>query len=113
MAKFYGKIGYGETVEIAPGVYEDVIVEKSYYGDVIRNTRRLQEGENLNSNITIGNSISIMADAYAYDHFFNIRYIWWAGTRWTVSDVEELRPRLILRMKEVYNGPEVEITDAS
>lgn len=104
MAKFYGKIGYGESVETAPGVYEDVITELSYYGDVLRNTRQLQDGENLNSNITVSNSVSIVADAYANEHFFAIRYIEWAGTLWTVTDVEVKSPRLILRMGGVYNG---------
>ena len=104
MAKFYGEIGYGESVETAPGVWEDVVTEYSYYGDVLRNARQLNDGENLNSNITVNNSISIVADAYANEHFFAIRYIKWAGTLWTVTDVEVKSPRLILRMGGVYNG---------
>ena len=105
MAKFYDVIGYGETVETDPGVWVDTIVEKKYYGDVIRNTRKLSEGESLNNDLSVGNSISIVADAYANDHFFAIRYIRWAGTLWTVSDVEVQSPRLILRLGAVYNGP--------
>ena len=105
MAKFYGEIGYGETVESAPGVWTDEIVEYKYYGDVIRNTRKFQEGEYLNNDLSVGNSISIVADAYANEHFFAIRYIKWAGTLWTVSDVEVQSPRLILRLGGVYNGP--------
>ena len=104
MAKFYGEIGYGESVETAPGVWEDVVKEYTYFGDVLRNTRQLNEGENLNGNITANNSISIVADAYANEHFFAIRYIKWAGTLWTVTDVEVKSPRLILRMGGVYNG---------
>jgi hypothetical protein len=105
MAKFYGEIGYGESVETTPGVWQDEIVEHSYFGDVVRNTRRLQEGEVLNNDLTVGNSISIVADAYANNHFFAIRYIRWAGTLWTVSDVEVQSPRLLLRLGGVYNGP--------
>ena len=105
MAKFYGAIGYGESVETSPGVWQDGIVEYSYYGDVIRNTRKLQEGESLNNDLSVGNSISIVADAYANEHFFAIRYIQWAGTYWTVSDVEVQSPRLLLRLGGVYNGP--------
>jgi len=105
MAKFYGEIGYGESVETTPGVWQDEIVEYQYYGDVIRNTRRLQEGEVLNNDLTVGNSISIVADAYANEHFFAIRYIRWAGTLWTVADVEVQSPRLLLRLGGVYNGP--------
>lgn len=106
MAKYHGRIGYGETVESAPGVWVDTIVEHSYYGDVIRNTRKLTDGENLNKDLTVGNSISIVADAYANEHFFAIRYVEWAGTLWTVSDVEVQAPRLLLRLGEVYNGPQ-------
>jgi hypothetical protein len=105
MAKFFGKIGYGETQETVPGVWEDVIVEFDYYGDVVRNTRKLEPGEGLNNDISVGNSISIVADAYANEHFFSIRYIQWAGVLWTVSDVEVQSPRLLLRLGGVYNGP--------
>lgn len=107
MAKFYGEIGYGESVETptGSGVYVDEITEYSYYGDVIRNTRRLESGENLNDDISVGNSISIVADEFAVEHFFNIRYIRWAGSPWTVTNVEVRSPRLILSLGSVYNGP--------
>lgn len=105
MARFFGRIGYGETVETAPGVHQDDIVEREYFGDVIRNARNLKEGENLNPDLSVQNSISIVADAYANDHFFAIRYVEWAGALWTVSSVEVQSPRLLLRLGEVYNGP--------
>lgn len=107
MARFFGEVGYGDTVETPAdsGVYQDVITEASYYGDVIRNTRKLEPGENLNDNITVGNSISIVADDYAIEHFFKIKYVRWAGTLWTVSNVEVRSPRLILSLGSVYNGP--------
>lgn len=105
MTKFYGVIGYGETVETSPGVWVDQITERSYYGDVVKNTRRLKEGEGLNNDLSVGNSISVVADAYANNNFHNIRYIQWAGARWTVSEVEVMRPRLLMRLGEVYNGP--------
>jgi hypothetical protein len=105
MARFHGRIGYGETVEGAPGVWADEIVEHLYFGDVVRNARYLKEGENLNMDLNVQNSISIVADAYANDHFFAIRYVEWAGVLWTVSSVEVQSPRLLLRLGEVYNGP--------
>lgn len=105
MAKFYGSIGYGETVESSPGVWLDTITEFNYYGDVIRNTRKLEDGQKVNDDLSVNNSISIVADQYANEHFFAIRYIKWAGTLWTVSDVEVQSPRLLLRLGGVYNGP--------
>lgn len=112
MAKFFGVIGFGETVEKAPGVYDDSIVEHNYYGDVVRNSRQLKEGEYLNNDILVQNSISIVADAYANEHFFAIRYIKWVGTLWTVQDVTVQSPRLILRLGGVYNGPTGGTTDS-
>lgn len=112
MAKFYGAIGYGESVETKPdsGVWEDVITERKYYGDILRNTRKTEAGESINDDITVGNTISIVADAYANTHFFAIRYIKWAGTFWKVPDVEVQSPRLIFRLGGVYNGPTAEVT---
>lgn len=105
MAKFYGKIGYGENVEKAQGVWDDTIVEYSYRGDVVRNTLKVREGEPINNDLTVGNSISILADAYASKHISAMRYVEWSGSLWTISEVEVQRPRLLLRLGGVYNGP--------
>jgi hypothetical protein len=107
MGRFYGEVGYGESVETPPnsGVWIDNITEASYFGDVIRNTRRLEPGDSLNNNLTVGNSISIVADEYANKHFFKIKYVRWEGVLWTVKDVEVREPRLILSLGSVYNGP--------
>jgi len=107
MAKFYGVVGYGGTVEtpVGSGNHIDTITEKSYYGDIIRNTRQLDNGEKVNDDITVSNSISIVADAYAMQHFFNIRYVNWAGVSWKVTNVEVQAPRLLLTLGSVYNGP--------
>lgn len=107
MGRFYGEVGYGETVETVPGsgVWADVITERKLYGDVTRNTRRLDSGEKVNDDISVGNSISVIADAYANEHFFNMRYVKWAGVRWTIREVEVQSPRLLLSLGGVYNGP--------
>lgn len=60
MAKFYGPVGYAETVETAPGVYVEKITERMYFGDLTRNTRRLQSSETLNDDINVANEISIL-----------------------------------------------------
>ena len=106
MAKFHGRVGFGsDTEEVNPGVHTDLIVEHIYYGDVVQNRRGLRQGDNLNQDVTVSNSISIVADAYAREHFFAMRYVEWAGKFWTVSEVEVQAPRLILQLGEVYNGP--------
>lgn len=107
MAKFYGKVGYssGKT-QVKMGVWKETIVERPHYGDVVRNSRRLVPSQSeLNPDISVGNSISIMADPFALEHFFAIRYVEWGGALWTVENVDVERPRLILRLGGVYNGP--------
>lgn len=104
MAKYFGRIGYAETVETVPGIWEEVIQERQYYGDVIRNARRWENGESLNDNLIVSNSISIVADDYAYQHFAYIRYVEWMGVLWKPSSVEVQRPRIILQIGGVYNG---------
>lgn len=105
MAKFFGVVGYGETVETSPGVWADNIIEREYYGDVTYTLRRLQEADKLNDDIVTSNAISIVADPYANENFTAIRYVEWAGTLWTVNTVEVNSPRLLLRLGGVYNGP--------
>lgn len=104
MSKFYGAIGYAETVEETPGKWVERIVERSYYGDVGRNTRRLESSGGVNDNINIANEISIVADPYANQNFHAMRYVEFMGTRWKISNVEVKYPRLILTVGGVYNG---------
>lgn len=106
MAKFYGEIGFGETVEdpAGSGVWIDHIVEKSYYGDVVRDSLRFREGDKINNDLTVSNSISIVADAYANEHVSAMRYIKWQGVSWVVSNVDVRYPRLEIRLGGVYNG---------
>ena len=101
--RYYGKIGYTENVEKKPGLIEQYIVFKPSKGDVVRNYKRNQDGSKVNSDIVINNSISIVADPYAREHFFNIKCAEWQGALWKVSSVEVQYPRLILELGEVYN----------
>lgn len=104
MAKFYGSIGFAETVETVPGVHTEQITVRSYYGDLKRNTRRLQSSDQLNDDINIANEISIVADPYANDHFYAMRYVEFQGARWKVTNVSVEPPRLVLTVGGLYNG---------
>ena len=104
MGKFYGKIGFAEHEETVPGVYEEKITEKYYFGDLIRNTRRLESSGNVNDDINIANEISIVADPYANQNFHAMRYVEFMGALWKVSAVEVKYPRLILTIGGLYNG---------
>ena len=104
MPKFYGKIGFAESVETAPGVWEEPIVERNYYGEVVRNTRKLVASNHLNDDISINNEISIIADPYAKDNFHSMRYVEFMGAAWEITSVEVQYPRLILSLGGVYNA---------
>lgn len=103
MAKFYGPIGFSDTIETAPGVWEETIVEHSYFGDIVRNTSRYQQSGGVNDNIVISNSISIVADPYATTNFQKMRYVRFLGAKWKITNVEVQYPRLVLTIGGEYN----------
>lgn len=104
MAKYFGKIGYATTVQKRPGVWVEEITEREYYGDVIRNTRKLQASSNLNDDVEVSNQISIVSDAYAMENYFAMRYVTYMGTKWKVSTVDVQYPRLTLTLGGIYNA---------
>lgn len=93
MAKWFGKIGYAVTSETRPGIWEEVIVERNYYGDMIRNSRRLQSASQVNDDININNELSIISDPYAMNSFHAMRYAEFMGTKWKITNVEVQYPR--------------------
>ena len=103
MPKYFGKIGFAETVETRPGIWEEVIVEREYYGDILRNTRRYDSSQYLNDNLNISNQFSIVADPYAREHFHLMRYLTFEGTKWKISSVQVDYPRLSLEVGGLYN----------
>lgn len=105
MAKFYGTIGYSETKEVTPGVWEEDITEREYSGDLLRNVNKFQSSERLNDNINISNEVSIVADPYARDNFHLMRYVRFdmSDAKWKITSVEVQFPRLILTIGGVYN----------
>lgn len=104
MAKWFGKIGYAVTKETSPGVHTEDITERTYSGDVLRNTRRLQSSGGVNDDINVAVEISIVADPFAYENYHAIRYVEFMGTKWKASSVEPRYPRLIMTLGGVYNG---------
>lgn len=105
MTRFFGNVGYGNTVDDGHGVHTLVITERPYQGDVIKPSRRYLQDDKVNSNAQVGNAISIVADGYANNHIFAIRYVKWMGGLWEVTRVDLEPPRLVLALGGVYNGP--------
>lgn len=104
MNKWFGKIGFGETVETVPGVWTEQVTEREYFGDILRNTVRFQSTDQVNDDINISNRISIVADPFAYEHFHDMRYVEFYGVKRKISEIEVQQPRLILSIGGVYNA---------
>lgn len=105
--RFYGNVGFGtqEQTESGSDIWEDVITERPYYGDVLKNAYRWDASNSVNDDFKVNNRISIMADTHASTYFNHIRYVEWKSSKWNVIRVEEEYPRLILTLGGVYNGP--------
>jgi len=116
MALFYGPVGFVETVEdpTGSGVWVEKPVERNYRGEVSKYGKRWDGGNTqVNPNLTITNTISIVADPYLSNHLYSLRYIKWLGGYWEVSSVDVQYPRLVLNIGGVYNGPTVESSSDS
>lgn len=113
MAKYCGKIGFVTTSETTPGVWQEQITERTYYGDVVRFVKRWDKSNKVNEDIEITNEISIVSDMFATENLGTIRYIEWMNNKWKVVSVEVQFPRLILTLGGLYNENAVEPPDDS
>ena len=102
MAKWFGKMGYVVTEETEPGVWEETVTEREYFGDMTSDRRKRQNSGEVNDDINLSNVISIVADPFAYQNCSNMAYVEIMGSKWKISDVEVQRPRLILTVGGVY-----------
>lgn len=107
MSRFFGPIGFVESKETEPGssIWEDVVTEKKYRGEITKNVKRWENSDYLNKDINVSNTISIVADPYVSNKLFSIRYIKWLGSYWEITSAEVQPPRIILTLGGVYNGP--------
>lgn len=104
MSKWFGKIGFEMTEETAPSVYEPQVIERDYYGDLTKNNRRFDNGSTANGEIAVSNQLSILADPFAQEHYYSIRYATLYGGKWKVTDVSVEFPRLNLTLGGLYCG---------
>ena len=106
--KYYGKIGFADTVETSPDVWKETIVEYPYYGDVLNFGRSISAGSEINDALSVQTKISIVADPYARKHYLKMKYIVWQDVKWKVSNVEVGFPRLTLTLGGLYNESDTE-----
>jgi len=105
MARFSGNIGFGADQVVSPGVHDEVITTRFYKGTVERDSRTFRADAEVVGEVSVSHSISIIADEYAIAHLQDVRFVEWDGGFWVVTSRELSRPRLILGLGGVYNGP--------
>lgn len=106
MSKFYGRIGYVTTEEVRPGVSKESAIEKTYKGDIYRNSHAVQGGANRNNDINVSMIVSIVVDPFAYENYQWIRYVEFMNSKWKVTNIEIEYPRLKLTLGGLYHGDE-------
>lgn len=109
MARFSGNVGYLITAEEIvngepTGIWKETYVERPYFGDIDRLSSRWGSGSNLNDDIVLSNSISIVADPFAYENFQLMKYVVWKGQKWKIESASVQYPRIILSVGGVYNA---------
>lgn len=105
MKRWHGKVGYSETVETKPGVWinQDTVCE--YYGDIQRATTRWTGNSNsTNDDLTVNTQISILADQFAIEKFYSMKWIEYLGAKWKITNVDPQPPRLIVTLGGIWNG---------
>lgn len=103
MSKFYGKIGYGKTIDTGSGIWEEQIIEKEYSGDIIKNVNKIQSSNDINDGLSFTNIISIVADLYANENFQYMKYVIFKGMKRKILELDIQYPRIILTIGGVYN----------
>ena len=104
MAKWYGQIGFGETTEVERGIYKFVITEHPYYGDLSSQRYSAATADQINDDVKMTNTLSIVADPYAMEHCGYMKYVVIHNCLWKVNSVEIQYPRLVIQIGGVYNG---------
>lgn len=109
MAKYAGLVGYVTQRETVPGVWSPVETPRRMRGDIIRQSSSVQNdyksnnGNKVNSDISLNHRVSLIGDAYAFSSYFDIKWIEIDGRRWEVTSVEVQRPRIIVSLGGLWN----------
>lgn len=104
MAKWYGNVGFADTIEYEPGAWEETVVEHPYYGDILFDHWKRENSGGVNDNVNLSHRISIVADSYAHSHCSSMVYVEYMNEKWKITDIEVQYPRLILSIGGLWNG---------
>lgn len=104
MSKYAGLVGYVTQEESVPGVWSPVDKAVMTKGDIIRQSSSVQNDDKVNSDVTLNHRVSLIGDAYAFNNYFNLKWIEIGGRKLEVTSVELQRPRLIVTVGGLYNA---------
>lgn len=103
MPKCSGVIGYALVGETQPGVWTEGITEKKYYGDIVRDNRKFDSGNEMNEDISITNKISVVSNSFMLENLSFMKYITFMKSKWKISSVDINTPRMIITIGGVYH----------
>lgn len=104
MARFSGLVGYVTQEETVPGVWTPSEKTRKMKGDIIRQSSTNKSSEYVNDDVALNHRVSLIGDAYAFDNYFNIKWVQVDGMKWKVATVEIQRPRIIVALGGIWNG---------
>jgi hypothetical protein len=114
MAKFYGTIGYSVTKEImvddgsgsevGTGKWVDEVIEKLYTGDVIKPAYKWRSTDNINPDVVVSDTISIIADGFMLSNTHSMKYVRWRDACWSIVGVDIERPRVLITLGGLFSG---------
>lgn len=96
-------VGYVNQKETSPGVWSPVETFTTMKGNVIRQNASNRDGDKMNDDISLDHRVSLLGDAYAFDNYYNLKWIQIEGRKWEISSVEIERPRIIVSLGGLWN----------
>lgn len=105
MAKFRGTIGFViDDVEVSPGIYKTEIIERTYTGDIYRDSKRMTDSSSTtNQSVSLSISFNFLTDNFAIDYLYAMSYLIFRGKKWSISTLELKYPRMEITLGGLYN----------
>lgn len=103
--RYSGKLGVSEQTEVSPGVWEEVITEHDFLGTVTSRSEAVDQGDTVLPRYQITTTVSGLARGVGLLDNSNLRYLTYAGSRWSIRTDQTKYPKLLLYIGEEYHGP--------
>lgn len=102
MSKFFGMIGFVQTRETEPGIWEQKVEERLFSGDITQTSASWNDAQRINGDLELNHTLSLVCDNYLTQNMFALRYVNYLGRRWSVRSIEVRSPRMILVLGKEY-----------